>query len=160
MRILGLDYGAKTVGAALSDPLCVTAQGLKTIVRQKENHLRSTLREILSIIEDYQVDRIVVGYPLNMDDTAGERAVRSEEFAKLLQQKTSLPVFLWDERLTTVEADEILEESGVRASERKRYIDKIAAQLILESYMNAMEEYGPEKDPGIRVVSEVQTERL
>ena len=77
MRILGLDYGAKTVGAALSDPLCVTAQGLKTIVRQKENHLRSTLREILSIIEDYQVDRIVVGYPLNMDDTAGERAVRS-----------------------------------------------------------------------------------
>ena len=138
MRILGLDYGSKTVGVAISDPLCITAQGLKTIIRSKENHLRSTVREILALVEAYEVDRIVVGYPLHMNDTAGERAVKSEEFAKLLEEKTSLPVFLWDERLSTAEAEEILIESGVRREDRKQYIDKIAAQLILESYMAAM----------------------
>ena len=151
MRLMGLDFGSKTVGVAVTDPLGLTACGVEIVRREHENKLRKTLARIESLIKEYKVEKIILGYPLNMDDTAGERAVRSEEFARLLQQKTSLPVFLWDERLTTVEADEILEESGVHVSERKRYIDKIAAQLILESYMNAMEEYGPEREPGIRV---------
>ena len=139
MRIMGLDFGSKTTGVAVSDPLGLTAQGLETIVRKDENKLRQTCARIEELIEEYQIEAIVLGYPKNMNDTIGERAEKTEEFKAMLERRTGLPVILWDERLTTVEADEILEESGVPRSERKKVIDKIAAGLILQSYLNSLE---------------------
>lgn len=140
MRIMGLDYGSKTVGVAVCDPLGYTAQAVETIVRREENKLRQTLRRIEELIQEYQVTSIVLGYPKNMDDSVGERGKKTEEFKQMLEKRTGLSVVLWDERLTTIEADEILRESGVPASERKKVIDKVAAGIILQSYMNAMEE--------------------
>ena len=137
MRIMGLDYGSKTVGVAISDALLLTAQAIETIERKEENKLRRTLARIEELIVEYEVDKIVLGLPLNMNDTVGERVDASIEFKEKLERRTGLPVVLWDERLTTVEANEILEESGVPKSERKKYIDKIAAGFILQSYLDA-----------------------
>lgn len=139
MRIMGLDYGSKTVGVAVCDPLGWTAQGVETITRKEENKLRQTCQRIEALIKEYEITLIVLGYPKNMDDSIGERAEKTEEFKEMLERRTKLPVILWDERLTTVEADEILEESGVPRSERKKVIDKIAAAIILQSYLNSME---------------------
>ena len=139
MRILGLDFGSKTVGVAVCDPLGYTAQGVETIVRKEENKLRQTCQRIEALIKEYESTSIVLGYPKNMDDSIGERAQKTEEFKVMLERRTGLPVILWDERLTTVEADEILEESGVKKSERKKVIDKIAACIILQSYLNSLE---------------------
>ena len=111
MRILGLDYGSKTVGVAVSDPLGITAQGVSTIWRKQENKLRQTLAQIEKFVEDYQVERIVLGYPKNMNNTVGERALKSLEFKEMLERRTGLPVVMWDERLTTVEANRTLMES-------------------------------------------------
>lgn len=138
MRILGLDYGSKTVGVAMSDPLLITAQGVEIIRREKEGHLRKTLARIEQLIAEYGVDEIVLGYPKNMDDSVGPRAILSEEFADTLRRRTGLKVTLWDERLTTVEADEIMIEAGVRREDRKKYVDQIAATLILQSYLDNM----------------------
>lgn len=140
-RILGLDFGSKTTGTALSDPLKTIASPFETIKRDKEGKLRPTLRRIIEIAVQNDVELIVLGEPLNMDDTRGERAEKSAEFKKMLEHRLemdglNIPVVLWDERLSTVGADEILEESGIVSSERKQYIDKIAAALILEDYMN------------------------
>jgi len=140
-RILGLDFGSKTTGTALSDPLKTIASPFETIKRDKEGKLRPTLRRIVEIAVQNDVELIVLGEPLNMDDTRGERAEKSAEFKKMLEHRLemdglNIPVVLWDERLSTVGADEILEESGIVSSERKQYIDKIAAALILEDYMN------------------------
>jgi len=140
IRIMGLDFGSKTVGVAVSDPLGFTAQGVETIVRKEENKLRQTCQRIEALIKEYEITSIVLGYPKNMDDSIGERARKTEEFKEMLERRTKLPVILWDERLTTVEADEILEESGVPRSERKKVIDKIAAGIILQSYLNSMEQ--------------------
>jgi len=137
MRILGLDYGSKTVGVAVCDPLGITAQGVETITRKEENKLRRTLARIEEIIREYQIESIVLGYPKNMDDSIGERAKKTEEFGDLLARRCGLPIILWDERLTTIEANEILIESGVRREDRKKVIDKIAAVLILQSYLNS-----------------------
>lgn len=136
MRIMGLDYGSKTVGVAVSDPLYITAQGVEIIRREKENHLRKTLARIEELILEYEVESIVLGYPKNMDDSIGPRAQISEEFADTLRRRTGLPVTLWDERLTTVEADEIMIEAGIRREDRKQYVDKIAATIILQSYLD------------------------
>ena len=136
MRILGLDYGAKTVGTAVSDGLMLTAQTLKTIERKEENKLRQTLREIESLISQYQADTIVLGLPVHMDGSMSERAEKTLEFKAILEKRTGLPVILRDERLTTVAADEILEESGVPQKDRKKYIDSIAAGIILQDYLN------------------------
>ena len=141
MRILGLDYGSKTVGVAVSDPLGITAQGVSTIWRKQENKLRQTLAQIEKFVEDYQVERIVLGYPKNMNNTVGERALKSLEFKKMLERRTGLPVVMWDERLTTVEANRTLMESGVRRENRKQYLDELAAIFILQSYLDA---YGRE----------------
>ncbi len=138
MRILGLDYGSKTVGVAVCDPLGMTAQGVETITRKEENKLRKTLARIEALVEEYQVETIVLGYPKNMDDSIGERALKTEEFRNMLVRRTGLPVVLWDERLTTIEANEILIESGVRREDRKKVIDKIAATLILQSYLGSL----------------------
>ena len=115
MRILGLDYGSKTVGVAVSDPLGLTAQRLDTIWRKQENKLRQTLASIEALTKEYDVERIVVGYPKNMNNTVGERAEKALEFGEMLKRRTGLEVVMWDERLTTVEADRTLMEAAVRS---------------------------------------------
>ncbi len=135
-RILGLDFGSKTVGVAVSDPLLLTAQGVEIVRREKPGKLRRTLSRIEEIVKEYDVDRIVLGYPKNMNNTEGERCQRTKEFAKMLTQRLSLPVELWDERLTTVAADAVMRETGVRREERKDYVDEIAAMLILQGYLD------------------------
>ena len=134
-----MDYGSKTVGVAVCDPLGFTAQAVETIVRKEENKLRQTCRRIEALIQEYEITSIILGYPKNMDDSVGDRAKKTEKFKEILEKRTGLPVVLWDERLTTIEADEILRDSGVPASERKKVIDKVAAGIILQSYLNAME---------------------
>lgn len=136
MRIMGLDFGSKTVGVAICDPLGYTAQGIETILRKEEQKLRKTLARIEALILEYEIETIVLGYPKNMDDSIGERAIKTEEFRDMLTRRTALPVMLWDERLTTIEANEILMESGVPRQDRKKVIDKVAATLILQSYLN------------------------
>ena len=136
MRILGLDLGDRTIGVAISDPLGFTAQGITTIRRKS---LQYDIDELKKICKEYNIEKVLLGYPKNMNDTIGERAEKTEEFKAMLERRTGLPVILWDERLTTVEADEILEESGVPRSERKKVIDKIAAGLILQSYLNFLD---------------------
>lgn len=136
MRIIGLDYGTKTVGVAISDALGITAQGLETITRKEANKLRKTLARIEAIIEEYEVEQIVLGFPKNMDNSVGERAKDCQNFAEMLERRTGLPVVLWDERLTTVSADKVLMESGVRRENRKAVIDKIAAVFILQGYLD------------------------
>ena len=133
---MGLDYGSKTVGVAISDSLLLTAQGIETIERKEENKLRKTLARIEALIKEYEVERIVLGLPLNMNDTIGERAERTLEFKAMLERRTGLEVVMWDERLTTVEAEQILIESNVRREDRKKYIDKIAAGFILQGYLD------------------------
>lgn len=135
-RVLGLDYGTKTVGVAISDPLLFTAQELETITRQRASALRHTLVRIKEICDEYQVEKIILGYPRNMDDSEGFRCEDTLEFKKLLEKRVDIPIELLDERLTTVYADEILEESGVAKSERKKYIDQIAAAIILQDYLD------------------------
>ena len=138
MRIMGLDYGSKTVGVAISDALCITAQGIETIQRKEENKLRKTLARIEELAKEYQVDRIVLGYPKNMNNTIGERAEKSLELKEMLERRTGLPVIMWDERLTTVEAERTLIESNVRRENRKKYIDQIAAVFILQGYLDSL----------------------
>lgn len=137
MRIMGLDFGSKTVGVAISDPLLVTAQGIEIIRRKDENKLRQTLARIEALIAEYGVEKIVLGLPKNMNDTIGERAELSLEFKEKLERRTGLPVVMWDERLTTVEADRVMMEAGIRRENRKDYVDKIAACLILQGYLDA-----------------------
>ena len=138
MRILGLDYGAKTVGVAVSDALGLTAQGIETIVRRDENKLRKTCARIEELIKEYGVSTIVLGYPKNMNNTLGERAEKTEEFQAMLVRRTRLPVVLWDERLSTAASERVLMESGVRRENRKAVIDKIAAVFILQNYLDYM----------------------
>ena len=137
MRILGLDFGSKTVGVAVSDELLLTAQGLEIVRRQSPNKLRQTLARIEEIIAQYGgVDRIVLGYPKNMNNTEGERCERTKEFAEMLTKRTGLEVVLWDERLTTVAADNSMMEMGIRRENRKDYVDEIAAIFILQGYLD------------------------
>ena len=135
---MGLDYGSKTVGVSISDALLLTAQGIETIERKEENKLRKTLARIEALIKEYEVEKIVLGLPLNMNDTIGERAERTLEFKAMLERRTGLEVVMWDERLTTVEAEQILIESNVRREDRKKYIDKIAAGFILQGYLDSL----------------------
>lgn len=136
MRLLGIDYGSKTVGLAITDSMGITVQPLKTIVRDRESKLRKTLAEIQKIVEEMGVEKIILGLPLNMDDTEGERALCTRAFAEKLSARVSVPIEFEDERLTTVEAAEILDESGVKRCEQKKFIDQVAAQLILEQYLS------------------------
>lgn len=138
MRILGLDYGSVTVGVAVSDAPRVTAQPLETITRKDENKLRQTCARIEQLIAEYEVESIVLGYPKNMNDSVGERAKKTEEFKAMLERRTGLPVTLWDERLTTVAAERVLMESGVRRENRKAVIDQVAAALILQGYLDSL----------------------
>lgn len=138
MRIMGLDYGTKTVGVAISDALCLTAQGIETITRKEENKLRRTCARIEELICEYEVEQIVLGFPKHMNNDIGERAEKSLEFKEMLERRTGLEVVMWDERLTTVSAERTLMESGVRREDRKKYIDKIAAVFILQGYLDSV----------------------
>ena len=133
-RVLGLDYGSKTVGVAVSDPLRLTAQGVEIIRRKSENKLRQTLARITELASEYQAETIVLGFPRNMNATIGERARATIEFKAMVERRTQLPVILWDERLTTVAADRVMDETGVR--NHKDYVDEIAAMLILQGYLD------------------------
>ena len=138
MRVLGLDYGSKTVGVAISDPLGLTAQGVETIWRKQENRLRQTLARIEELVSEYHVEKIVLGYPKNMNNTIGERAQKSLEFKEMLERRTGLEVIMWDERLTTVEANRTLMEASVRRENRKQYLDQLAAVFILQGYLDSL----------------------
>ncbi len=138
-RILGLDYGSKTVGVAVSDPLGFTAQALEIIRRKSEKKLRQTLARIEQLVEEYDIGTIVLGLPLNMNSEQGDRAQKSLEFKELVEKRTGLDVVMWDERLTTVEAIEIMNEAGIKPQDRKLYVDKIAAGFILQDYLNYQE---------------------
>ena len=136
MRIMGLDFGSKTVGVAVSDPLLLTAQGVEIIRRKEENKLRQTLARIEELIVEYEVEKIVLGLPKNMNASEGVRVELTEEFKEKLERRTGLPVVFWDERLTTVAADKAMIEAGIRRENRKDYVDMIAASLILQGYLD------------------------
>lgn len=136
MRIMGLDFGSRTVGVAVSDSLLVTAQGLEIIRRKEENKLRRTLARIEELVLEYEVGEIVLGFPKNMNATEGERADLTLEFQEKLERRMGLPVTLWDERLTTVAADKAMMEAGIRRENRREHVDRIAAALILQGYLD------------------------
>ncbi len=133
-----MDYGSKTVGVAISDPLHITAQGIETITRKEENKLRKTCARIEALVAEYEVERIVVGFPKHMNNDIGDRAKKSMEFGEMLRRRTGLEVVMWDERLTTVEAERTLIENKVRRENRKEFIDKIAAVFILQGYLDSI----------------------
>ena len=136
-RIMGLDFGSKTVGVAVSDGLGLTAQGVEIIRRTSENKLRQTLARIESLIGEYEVGKIVLGFPKNMNNTIGERAEKTLAFKEMLERRTGLPIVMWDERLTTVAADRVLIEAGVRRENLNGYVDEIAAVFILQGYLDS-----------------------
>lgn len=138
MRIMGLDFGSKTVGVAVSDELLITAQGVEIVRRKSEGKLRQTLARIEELIQEYQVEKIVLGYPKNMNNSEGIRCEKTLEFKEMLERRSGLPVVLWDERLTTVAADRAMMEASIRRENRKEYVDKIAAALILQGYLDSL----------------------
>lgn len=135
-RILGLDFGTKTVGVAVSDELLLTAQAVETIWREKPGKLRQTLARIETLVNQYGVEKVVLGLPKNMNDTEGERCEKTREFKEMLEKRLGLEVILWDERLTTVAANDAMIEMGIRRENRKEYIDQIAAIFILQEYLD------------------------
>ena len=138
MRVLRLDFGSKTVGVAVSDALMITAQPVETITRKDENKLRQTLARIEQLAKEYEVDKIVLGMPKNMNNTLGERAEKTIAFKENLERRSGIEVILWDERLTTQAAEQVLIESNVRRENRKEYIDQIAAVFILQGYLDSL----------------------
>ena len=137
MRIMGLDFGSKTVGVAISDELGLTATGIEIVRRDSPNKLRKTLARIEALINEYNVDKIVLGYPVMLDGSEGERVEKTKEFATMLHRRTNLEIIFQDERLTTVEAYEIMDLAGIKREDRYKYVDQVAAQVILEDYLNS-----------------------
>ena len=135
-RIIGLDFGSKTTGVAVSDPFGWTAQGVEIIRRKEENKLRKTLARIEELVKEYGASRIVLGLPKNMNHSLGDRAEKSLAFKEMLERRTGLPVVMWDERLTTVAADRTMMEAGIRREHRREYVDEIAAVFILQNYLD------------------------
>ena len=138
MRIMGLDYGSKTVGVAVSNTFLLPAQAVETISRPQETKLRRTLARIEELCREYEIEKIILGFPKNMNNTIGDRAEKSLEFAEMLKRRTGLPVVMWDERLTTIAADRTLEETGVHKENRKQYLDQLAAVFILQGYLDSL----------------------
>jgi putative holliday junction resolvase len=133
-RILALDVGSKTIGRAVSDPLGITAQGLETIRRKNK---RTDFEQLERTITEYGVREIVVGYPLNMSGSAGAQSLKMKEFAEEVQRRFGLPVHLWDERLTSAQANRLLRETEMSIRRRAQVVDRLAAVLILQSFMEA-----------------------
>ena len=146
LSLLGLDYGAATVGIAASDGLFLTAQPLEVVRRDREKQLRETFRRIEEIARERNVNAIVVGYPKHLNNTAGDRAAASEVFAGDIARRTGLKVILWDERYTTVSAHRALDEAELGFAEKAKVVDKLAAALILQSYMDYLSNCPEEKD--------------
>lgn len=139
MRILGLDYGTKTVGVAVSDELGFTAQAVETITRKEANKLRKTLARIDELVQQYGIEKIVLGYPKHMNNSSGIRCEETEEFKTMVERRTGLEVILWDERMSTVAAERTLIEGGVRRENRKTYVDQLAAVFILQGYLDSLQ---------------------
>lgn len=137
MRIMGLDFGSKTVGVAVSDELGLTATGIEIVRRDSPNKLRKTLARIEALINEYNVYKIVLGYPVMLDGSEGESVEKTKEFATMLHRRTNLEIIFQDERLTTVEAYEIMDLAGIKREDRYKYVDQVAAQVILEDYLNS-----------------------
>ena len=135
MRIMGLDVGDRTIGVAISDSLLLTAQGKSTIQR---SGFEAEARLLRDLVEEYAVHEIVVGNPLHMDGRPSRQGDKIMKFGRRLGQELQLPVVFWDERLTSVAAEEHLEEMGLNWRERKKHVDKIAAMFILQSYLNSL----------------------
>ena len=135
-RIMGLDYGSRTVGIAVSDPLGLSAQPVEKVFRKKENHLRQTFARIQELIREYDVTEIIVGLPMHLAGGIGERAQLTQLFADKLKERTALPVIMWDERESTAFAQRSLIAQQVRREERKKYVDQIAAVFILQGYLD------------------------
>ena len=133
-RILGLDVGSKTIGLAVSDPLGITAQGLKTLRRQNK---RLDFQQLGQVVREYEVAEIVVGYPLRMSGAEGTQAEKMQRFAEELRQRFRLPVHLWDERLSSAQANRLLRETEMSIGRRREVVDRMAAVLILQSWMEA-----------------------
>lgn len=131
MRIMGLDFGERTIGVAVSDALLWTAQGVKTIRRSSKE-----MQELEEIIHQYEIGEIVLGFPKNMNGTLGPRAELTQEFASRLENEFNLPINLWDERLSTMAAERTLLEGDVSRAKRKLVIDKMAAVFILQGYLD------------------------
>ena len=139
MRILGLDYGEKRIGVALCDELGLTAQALTTVIRKS---WRIDLAAIANLVTTYGVEKIVIGYPLRLDGTEGIQCEKVIRFARRLETALDLPIIKWDETLSTKEAEEILSQSGVHPRKRKEVVDRLAASLILQSYLDALAKEG------------------
>ena len=148
MRILGLDFGSKTVGVAVSDELLITAQGVEIIRRKSPTKLRQALARIEELVAQYHAERIVLGYPKNMNNTEGDRCERTKEFKEMLEKRCHLPVILWDERLTTVAADRAMMETRIRRENRREFVDEIAAIFILQGYLDYLPNHPEEKRTG------------
>ncbi len=138
MRILGLDFGEKTIGVAISDPFGWTAQGLEIIRRDKEESVNKSVERIGQIIKEYGVLKVVLGYPKNMNNTIGERGEKTQAFKQKLEKTfKDIEVILWDERLSTVGAERSLLEADLSRKKRKNVIDKMAAVFILQGYLDS-----------------------
>lgn len=159
VRVLGLDFGAKTVGVSASDALGVTAQGLEIIRRKSENKLRQTLARIDELARERRVEVIVLGLPRTMGGRVSERTYRTLIFGEMVRKRTDLPVVYWDERLTTVAADRTMQATEVAEQDRKTYVDEIAAMLILQGYLDCVHSSGnvPETDAEA-LIAEYETE--
>lgn len=138
-RYLGLDFGSKTVGVAISDPLLMSAQGLEIIKRERESKIRKTLGRIDELINQYDVDEIVLGLPMNMDGSEGERCQKTREFGTKLENRTGLKINYFDERLSSFEAHEILDECGIKSVNHKEYVDEVAAMVILQGFLDELD---------------------
>ena len=138
MRIMGLDFGAATCGVAMSDELLLTAQPVETIRRKHANKLRQTYARIEELIASSNVEKIVVGLPVTLSGDEKDRALSCREFAAGLERRTGLEVIMWDERLTTVEAHRILDEAGLGYEKKAEVVDKIAAAIILQNYLDSI----------------------
>jgi len=133
---MGLDFGSKTVGVAVSDPLFITAQPVEIVRRESEGKLRKTYQRLEELIKEYEVGQIVCGLPKLLNNDESTRVEKTREFADKLKARTGLEIVFWDERLTTVQSNNILMESNVRREDRYKYVDMLAAQLILQSYLD------------------------
>lgn len=148
-RILGLDFGSKTVGVAVSDALGLMAQGVEIIRRTQANKLRKTLARIQELCGELDIGTIVLGLPRNMNYTAGPRVLATLDFREMVMKRTGLPVMLWDERLTTVAAHDAMRETGLRGEDHGEYVDEIAAMLILQGYLDRVSSGQPVTMPDV-----------
>ena len=135
MRYLGIDLGSKTIGLAMSDATLTIASSYKTIFFNDEDY-SSTISEIIEIVKDYNITKIILGLPKNMNNTLGERALITTKYKELLEEKINIPIILFDERLTSVISNSILIEADISRKKRKKKVDSIAAQIILQDYLN------------------------